>query len=265
MLPEAQAYYDRGLELFRARDYAGAVHALEQGFAVEPRREFLFAEAQALRLAGECARAIPLYQQFIDTEPQPLQAQAARLGIDRCAPERAPPAKDPAPAPPAATGVMGPGPTTREADPGGQPRSAAPGVSLAAPPRDQPPPPKEPSDWWRDPWALSAAGAGVVALGVGVAALVASERAADEAQSPRTTSYREFDRLWSQAAERRTIAAVALATGAGLLAAGGARALWLYRSRPDQPVARPPLSLEIAPASGATRSLSLSLSWEGRF
>lgn len=250
MLPEAKAHYDRGLELYRARDYAAAVQALEQGFALDPRREFLFAEAQALRLAGECARAIPLYQQFIESGPQPLQAQAARLGIDRCAPERTPPAKEGA----AAAGAK-PGDSASPANAGAPPPAGSP--PPAAAPALPPPAPAERAVWWRDPWVLSAAGAGVVALGVGATALVASGRAADQARSPQTTTYGEFDRLWSQAAERRTIAAVALAAGAGLLAAGGARALWLDRNRPEQSPVVPSLSLDL-PSAGAAAAVSLS-------
>src|SRR5262245_38585026 len=54
MSPDARAHYDRGLALYQAKDYAGAIREFEVGYAAEPRREFLFAEAQAKRLAGDC-------------------------------------------------------------------------------------------------------------------------------------------------------------------------------------------------------------------
>jgi hypothetical protein len=237
MLPEAQAHYDRGLELYRARDFAGSIRALEQGFAIDPRREFLFAEAQALRLAGDCARAIPLYQRFIDSGAQAVQAQAARLGIDRCAPERTPPAPQP----------LAPGPSP--ARPGGAPPSAP--IGAGPPQGDRP-------RWWRDPWALSAGGLGVAALGVGVVALVGSDRSADRAQSALTTTHADFHRLWSEAEQRRTIALVGLAAGAGLVAAGSVRALWLARHQDQADDTAPRLSLT-ASARGA------ALLWEGRF
>lgn len=234
MLPEAQAHYDRGLELYRARDFPGAIRALEQGFAIDPRREFLFAEAQARRLAGDCVHAIPLYQRFIDSGAQAVQAQAARLGMDRCAPERTPALPPPTRlAPPAPAGA--PSPTI---------------------PLGGGPPPGDHPRWWRDPWVVAAGGLGVVALGVGVVELVRSNGSADEARSPRTTTHAEFDRLWDQAGQRRTIAVVGLAAGAGLVAAGGARALWLSRHQDRSGNGRPQLSLT---AGGAT------LLWEGQF
>ena len=235
MLPDAKVHYDRGLELYRARDFAGSIRALEQGFALEPRREFLFAEAQAWRLAGDCARAIVLYQRFIDSGPQAVQAQAARLGIDRCAPERTSPA--PRSLPPQPTpGQSGPTPPLTPIGDG--------------PAQDQRP------RWWRDPWVLGAGGLGVVALGVGATALVGSNRSADQAQSMRTTSHTEFDRLWNEASQRRTIALVGLAAGAGLVAAGGLRALWLSRQPEHAGATR--LSLA-ADGGGAT------LLWQGLF
>lgn len=225
MPPAAKLHYDRGLNLFRARDFAGAVRAFEEGFAVEPRREFLFAEAQALRLAGDCARAVPLYQRFIDSGPQPVQAQAARLGIDRCAPERSQPSP--------AAGESG-------------------AKASAAPPAD------EPRLWWRDPWALTSTGLGVVALGIGAAAWLSSDRYVDQAQSARTTTLDSYDRLWDLATNRRRLAIAGLAGGAGLIAAGAARALWVYRHQRAADTAGR-LSFWPGTDGGGT------LMWEGRF
>ena len=65
MRPAAQALYDRALTRFGTRDYAAAIGDLEAGFALDPRREFLFAEAQAKRLGGDCRGAVVLYQRFL--------------------------------------------------------------------------------------------------------------------------------------------------------------------------------------------------------
>ncbi|MES1157862.1 MAG: hypothetical protein ABUL67_02060, partial [Haliangium ochraceum] len=51
MDPAAKDHYDRGLRLYADRDFASAVGELEIGYGIDPRREFLFAQAQALRLA----------------------------------------------------------------------------------------------------------------------------------------------------------------------------------------------------------------------
>ena len=71
MRPEAQALYDRGLGRFQTHDYASATADFEAGYAIEPRREFLFAEGQAKRLAGDCKGAVALYQRFLTTNPPP--------------------------------------------------------------------------------------------------------------------------------------------------------------------------------------------------
>lgn len=196
MTAAARAHYERGLAAFAARDFAGAIRAFELGFAVDARREFLFAEAQAYRLAGDCGRAVPLYDRFLASAPAPIQIEATRLALDRC--RRLPPT----PAAPRGTTA----PTT------------PPPVAAAERPR-----------WWRDPWAATALGAGVVALGIGVGFAVASDRARDEAESPSTTSYPAFARRWTTAENRRTVAITSLVTAAVLLAGGGARLAIVHR------------------------------------
>jgi tetratricopeptide (TPR) repeat protein len=84
MSEEARVHYDRGLAFYGAKDYRAAFAELEAGYAVDPRREFLFAEAQAQRLAGDCQRAVPLYQRFLATDPSPVQVNAAQVGLARC-------------------------------------------------------------------------------------------------------------------------------------------------------------------------------------
>ena len=114
MRPEAAALYTRGLERFAARDYAGAVADLEAGYAIEPRREFLFAEGQAKRLAGDCKGAVALYQRFLATNPTGVQANATQMALGRCAQHLADhpevvvvePPRPPPPPPPAAAQVV---------------------------------------------------------------------------------------------------------------------------------------------------------------
>jgi hypothetical protein len=230
MNPEAKAHYDRGLELYAGRDFAAAARELEQGFVVEPRREFLFAAAQALRLAGACQRAIPLYRRFLESDPAPVQIEAARLGLDRCAPERSTPRSNPAsnPAPnPASLTPPPPVPTVPE--PRATPRSV----------------------WWHDAWAASSCGAGIVALGVGVGFTVGSNRAVDEANSDRTMNLPDFERLWKSAQQRRTIGVTSLVGGAVLLMAAGGRLIVVHgRERAaEQPGAI--LSFTSLPGGGA--------------
>ena len=153
MTPEARARYDRGLALYQGKDYAGAIKAFEEGFALEPRREFLFAGAQARRLAGDCRGAVPLYQRFLEMTPPPVQASATHIALARCAQQMA--AEKPAPAPPP-----------------------------AAPAPAPPPPP-----WTHDRGGAALLGAGVVGLAVGVAFLAASFAALPDADARTHADY----------------------------------------------------------------------------
>ena len=85
MRPDAQELYDRGLGRFQVRDYAGATADFEAGYAIEARREFLFAEGQSKRLAGDCKGAVPLYQRFLATGPPVVQVNATHIALGRCA------------------------------------------------------------------------------------------------------------------------------------------------------------------------------------
>lgn len=129
MRAEAKARYDAGMAHYRARRYREAIGDFQAAAEIDPRREILFAEAQATRLAGDCPRAVTLYERFLATRPPPQQVEATRIALDRCR------TVNPIPAAPAP-------------------------VLL-----DRPPPPSTPSPrpWYRDPWgALFVAGGAAV-------------------------------------------------------------------------------------------------------
>ncbi len=186
MRPEAQALYDRALGAFGARDYASAIRDTEAGYALDPRREFLFTEAQAKRLSGDCRGAVVLYERFLTTRPPQVQVDATHIALARCAQELAsrPPLVVMAPAP-------------------------------AAPPR---PPPAR---WWRDPWGLTLSAAGLAGLGAGLGWFLAAEAARADAQGAAT--YAGYQARWSTAESRRDVALVAAAVGGAALIAAGAR------------------------------------------
>jgi hypothetical protein len=194
MRPETQARYARGLERFGARDYAGAIADFEAGYAIEPRREFLFAEGQAKRLAGDCKGAVALYQRFLATTPSPVQANATQIALGRCA----------------------------------QHLADHPDIVVVEPPKPLPPPPPAPLKWWLDPVGLAASGAGVVALGVGGGFVAAAYSARSDAQS--ATTLAEADERWSAATSRRAVGVVALGAGSILVAAGVYRFVTLKRA-----------------------------------
>jgi tetratricopeptide (TPR) repeat protein len=191
MKPEARALYDKGLALYQSKDYAGAIAAFEAGFAVEPRREFLFANAQARRLAGDCRGAVPLFQRFLEMTPSPVQASATHIALARCAQQMA---------------------------------AEKPAAPLVVPPAPPPPPPP----WTHDRWGAVLLGAGVVGLGVGTAFLVASFSALPDAGAMHKADY---DARRATAESRHAIAVVGLVGGGALAAAGVARYAWVRRER----------------------------------
>lgn len=193
MHPAAQALYDRALKKFETHDYAAAIGDLEEGFALDPRRELLFAEAQAKRLGGDCRGAVVLYQRFLTTRPPALQIDATQIALARCAQELA----------------------------------KKPEVTIMRPPAAPPQPKPAPPHWTRDPWGLALTSTGVVALGIGIGYLVAAESARGAAQN--ASSYSVYQSHWSTAGTSLGVAIGALAIGSALTSTGVARLLFVRR------------------------------------
>jgi hypothetical protein len=189
MRPEAQARYDEGMAHYAAREYRAAIGALEAAYALDPRPELIFAEAQATRLLGDCAAAVPLYQRFLATGPPSQQVEATRIAVARC--------QALAPAPP-------------------------PVIVRTPPPMPVPPPPR----WYRDGRGGALVGAGLIGLGVG-AALLTSAAAAERDARAIHDRYDAFDVRWSQAERRRGWGLAALIAGGALVAAGAGRYVWV--------------------------------------
>lgn len=223
----AKERYDKGLALYSQREFRAAIDAFEEGFAIEPRREFLFAEAQAYRLAGDCAHAVPLFDRFLATQPSQIQIDATRLALDRCAHQAAPEAPRPvAPAPP---------------------KPYVPILFL-------PPPP-----WWRDPWGVATLATGLATAAVGGGFLLASERSWDAAHAPTVHVSTDFDRLIAQYQQRHTVGIVTLAAGGALCAAAIVRFAYVrHRNATADERTQAQLALQPLPGGGA-------LSWRSDF
>ena len=84
MNPEARSHLDRALDLYQRGEHAAAIEAFKAGYAIDPRRDFLFAWAQAERLSGDCVTAIELYKRFIAERPADVQIAAAETQISAC-------------------------------------------------------------------------------------------------------------------------------------------------------------------------------------
>jgi tetratricopeptide (TPR) repeat protein len=191
MSADARAHYDRGLALYAAKDYPAAIAALRAGYTLDPRREFLFAEAQALRLSGDCKSAVPLYQSFLTSGPDEVQVNAAHIALGRCAAQMAS-------APPAA--------------PAPAPRTPAP-PTLAIPPR----PPAAPPPWYQDLAGGALLGAGVLAVAAGAGFSIGALTARDDANQQ--ASYPAYAQRWDTAHSRERIAVIAFAAGVVLTSA----------------------------------------------
>jgi tetratricopeptide (TPR) repeat protein len=192
MQPQAAALYTRGLARYTARDYAGAIADLEAGYAIEPRREFLFAEAQAKRLAGDCKGAVVLYRRFLATSPPGLQANATQMALGRCA----------------------------------QHLAEHPEIVVVRPPAPPPLPPPPPP-WWRDPWGVGFSTAGLTGVTVGIGFIAASYSARDDAAASRTLD--PYNSHWSTAEARLRIGVGTLALGTALTAVGVTRFVLVRR------------------------------------
>src|SRR6266540_6496126 len=74
--PEAKARFGRGLDYYKMKEYEAAIAEFEAAYAIDPRNEILFAQAQAERLSGDCASAVVLYRHFLENNPPAVHAEA---------------------------------------------------------------------------------------------------------------------------------------------------------------------------------------------
>jgi hypothetical protein len=208
--PAARELYEAGLGHYAARRFPAAIEALRAAYALEPRREILFAEAQATRLGGDCRAAVPLYQRFLDTDPPTRQVEAARIALARCrdAVEN-PPGPVPAVGPP----VPAPAPVSPPVSP-----PLAPVAAVVAAPAAPPP-------WYRDPTGAVLAGSAIVAIGTGTGFMISAFRANDEAE--RGPRYRDYETHRIPAENRQRTGRLLLLGGAVLGVAAAGRYLWV--------------------------------------
>jgi hypothetical protein len=196
MAPAAKAQLDRGLERFKAKDYAASIAAFDAGYAIDPKPEFLYVKAQAQRLGGDCRTAIATYRAYLATHPPHDKVEYAAANIDRCEKQIA---AEPAPA-------------VQPEEPAPQPSPAPP----AAPPESPPLVPSDaaPRSRWSDRTAWAIAGGGAVAIGVGAAFALLARGAANDATNAEDLF--EWEAAHDTWARDRRVAQVATVVGLGL-------------------------------------------------
>jgi hypothetical protein len=134
---------------FAAGEYEAAIAALEEAYAIEPDRAFIFAQGSAYQALDRCSEAIERYEAFLATEPSRDETIKANDRIASCRTKEPPPSE---PAPDVA------------AEPTNAPTSAPPS-SVATKPASDTTASVDSRPWHRDP-------AGATLLGVGLASLV---------------------------------------------------------------------------------------------
>lgn len=221
MSDTARAHWQRGITAYRAHAYRVARDELEACYRIEPRRECLFAWAQAARLDGDCIAAVPLYREYLANDLTAKQADAARAQLAACEATLGPPAA----------------PDTPPANP----PSPAPSPVAAMPPSPaSPAQPNVPSHtpWYRDRWTLGLFGTGSVAL-AGAALLYVSARS-DANAHPAT--YDDYSARVDRAHDLRLLSLLAAGAGAALITTGVLRLIL----REASPAAEPHLSFEVS-------------------
>jgi tetratricopeptide (TPR) repeat protein len=85
--PEAIEHFKRAQSHFESGNYAAAAPELKAAYAIEPNSKLLYAWAQAERFAGNCKKAVPLYERYLETEPNDENRRSAEANILDCAGE----------------------------------------------------------------------------------------------------------------------------------------------------------------------------------
>ena len=86
---QARALASRGRAAFNAGDYAAAILAFDEAFALAPSPPLLFDLAQAHRHVGHCEIAAGLYRRYLAAGPDPATLALARehlAAMERCGP-----------------------------------------------------------------------------------------------------------------------------------------------------------------------------------
>jgi hypothetical protein len=202
--PEAKVHFDRGIAHYAAKEYAAAADELAKAYFIDPKREVVFAWAQAKRLAGDCASAIPLYRKYLASDPPAKTAEKAKQHLNGCEALVAPGAEtDPTAPAPAPEPVVAPEPVAAPAEP----------LPPAPPPvvyRDKP--------FYTDVLGGVLVGGGLAGIGVGATFWVMSNKRRDEADAAPTLA--DWERAIDKGKQQRTIGVIGLAAGGALLLGG---------------------------------------------
>lgn len=77
----AKKLVDEGIAAQDAKDYDKAIELYQQAYALVPHSILMFNIGQAHRLAGRLDRAVPLYEYFLELDPDGPESEAARAHL----------------------------------------------------------------------------------------------------------------------------------------------------------------------------------------
>jgi tetratricopeptide (TPR) repeat protein len=224
-----------GEKAYRAGQYEEAAEAFARAYERTQDPTYLYTQAQAERLSGDCEVAIELYEEFLGSRPSDQAALAVRDNIAECKQRLkvVPPEPKPEPEPePMAEVAPQPEPTP-------------------TPARDEP----RAEHTRRNPVPYALFIPGMVAVGVGASLLVVAHRRADAAES--ASDDRAYGDLLDSAHRLEIAGAVVTSIGAAAIVGGIVHIIVANRR-----VRRDRTALHVAPTLGG---LALSGRIPGRW
>jgi len=177
---EAQLRLDAGLREYAAGNYDRAIKEFEAAFGIDPDPDLLLAWAQAERLDGRCAVAVPRYRRYLDSKPGAEGVALARSGIDLCV----------------------------ASAPKERPKARAKDCAAIG---------EQPLPWYKNPIG-GAIVVGVAGLGVGTGFLIAASGNRDIADSAQTSD--QFEVQLDRATMQRRVGVTIMVFGAALIGGG---------------------------------------------
>jgi tetratricopeptide (TPR) repeat protein len=78
------SHLEQGLSLYADKRYLEAAEAFEQAYKNGGSSPALFAEGQSLHMAGECARALEVFELLLRVEPDPTYTLVVQDLMDAC-------------------------------------------------------------------------------------------------------------------------------------------------------------------------------------
>ena len=225
---KARELFKKGVADYTAKNYDAAAASLAASYALDPKPEALFAQAQAERLGGHCHEAIPHYRHLLETASDLPTIKAVQTNLAACPPE------DPRPIVKVEPKVEAP---PEKVEP------VAPQIVTRTVVREVP---------RSDRLSTVLFAGGMLGLGAGVGLYIASNGSLDDADHARTLD--DHDKFSDRAKLERTLAYGAGGVGAALITVAVIR--WARGGSSSSSSAE----VAVTPTSGGGM-LSLSSPW----